>query len=68
MEVRISRSIKWFICQLRGNELPLRHLFHFLDGNTSGPRGYVGPIGKFLETCHNLPVINFEPIACDLPR
>lgn len=68
IELRLNRPIQWLICQLHSNELPLRHLFNFLDGGTSGPRGYVGPIGKLLETCHNLPVIRFEPIACDLPE
>ena len=36
----------WFICQLHGNELNLRHLFMSLDGTTSGPRSFSGPIGK----------------------
>ena len=36
----------WFICQLHGNESNLRHLLLKLDGTTSGPRSFSGPIGK----------------------
>ncbi|KAK4879822.1 hypothetical protein RN001_007968, partial [Aquatica leii] len=38
-----------------------------LDGDTIGPRGFVGQIGKSLETCQNLEVVAFKPIACYLP-
>ncbi|GBP79762.1 hypothetical protein EVAR_56670_1 [Eumeta japonica] len=44
------------------NELPLRHLFFHLDGSTSGPKSYNGPIGKVLENCGELPVIKFQKI------
>ena len=56
------------MCQLHGNELPLRHLLIQLDGKTSGPRQYTGPVGKlFRETnFENLPIINFELISADV--
>ncbi|KAL4720726.1 hypothetical protein ACJJTC_009565, partial [Scirpophaga incertulas] len=43
------------------NELPLRHLFLHLDGCTSGPKSYVGPLGKALESCENLSI---KKITC----
>nr|CAI5820621.1 unnamed protein product [Callosobruchus analis] len=36
----------WFICLLHTNELSLRYLFEHLDGSTSRPRVFAGPIGK----------------------
>ena len=38
----------WLICQLHGNELPLRHYFDQCDGcfGTSGPDSFKGPIGQ----------------------
>jgi hypothetical protein len=52
---------------LHGNELPLRHLLQHLDGTTSGPRAFSGPIGKALATCETLPVVCFEKIEVDMP-
>ena len=36
------------ICLLHLNELPLRHVFQNLDGVTSGPDSFSGPIDKGL--------------------
>lgn len=33
------------------NELPLRHLFDYMNGKTSGPSTYNGSIGKLLDKC-----------------
>jgi len=53
---------------LHGNELPLRHLLQNIDGTTSGPRAFSGPIGKSLVTCEQLPVVNYSKIqSSDLP-
>lgn len=38
-----------------------------MDGTTSGPRGFSGPIGKALTACENLPVIKYQPVECVLP-
>ncbi|GBP95516.1 hypothetical protein EVAR_70524_1 [Eumeta japonica] len=43
-ERRLQRPLQWIICMLHLNELPLRHLFDYLDGKTSGPSTYNGPI------------------------
>lgn len=56
---------------LHTNELPLRHLFLTLDGCTSGPREYSGPIGKQLAGCENKPTMSFCAMAgklSDLPK
>lgn len=47
--------------------LPLRHLFLTLDGCTSGPREYSGPIGKQLAGCENKTTVSFCAVAGNLP-
>ena len=49
------------------NELPLRHYFHYLDGKTTGPKTSFGTIGKQLSHCHDLPIVDFDPVASELP-
>lgn len=62
LENKIGRPLQWFVCQLHANELPLRHLFEKLDGNTSGPRAFSGPLGKRLQVCETLSVVSFSKI------
>ncbi|XP_050517554.1 uncharacterized protein LOC126892123 [Diabrotica virgifera virgifera] len=68
LQNKLGRPLQWLICLLHANELPLRHLFAFLDGATSGPREYSGPIGKLLENCEALPPVQFEAITCIVPE
>ena len=42
------------------NELPLKHVYEFLDGMTSGPNSFKGPIGKAINEL--LPIANFQAI------
>lgn len=58
IEKHFKKPLLWFICQLHANKLPLRHLFQHLDGKTSGPNGFSGSLGKQLEMCHKLPLLN----------
>jgi hypothetical protein len=67
LEAKFCKPLQWLICQLHGNELPLRHLLEHLHGVTSGPRAFSGPIGKALASCEGLPVVPFSKINCDLP-
>lgn len=67
LEKQLGKPLQWCICQLHANELPLRHLFEFIDGSTSGPRSYSGPIGKVLKACEELPLVLFLTIQCNLP-
>ena len=66
IELKLNKPVHWFICQLHTNELPLRHLFQTLDGKTTGPKGYSGNIGKMLDGCEKLDVVNFKPVLFDL--
>ena len=54
LEKSFKKPIQWFICLLHINELPLRHLFDYLDGPTTGPRAFSGTIGKALQTCDKI--------------
>ena len=67
LEELCGRPLQWAICQLHSNELPLRHLMDHLDGKTSGPRGFSGPIGKKLANCEDLPIVNYELIEGNFP-
>ena len=42
----LGRHLQWVVCLLHLNELPLRHIFQMLDGTTTGPESFSGPIGK----------------------
>ncbi|KAG5868651.1 hypothetical protein JTB14_031711 [Gonioctena quinquepunctata] len=48
LEKHLNRPLQWFVCQLHANELPLRYLINSLDGSTTGPKGFCGPIGHAL--------------------
>ena len=67
LEKSFKKPIQWFICLLHINELPLRHLFGYLIGPTTGPRAFSGAIGKALQTCDKNPVVRFEPIESPEP-
>jgi len=62
MEKECGRPLQWLVCLLHANELPLRHLFQHLDGMTTGPHGFSGPIGKQLQNCQSLNPVRFERI------
>lgn len=68
LELKFNNPVHWFVCQLHANELPLRHLIQTLDGKTSGPKGYTGNIGKKLEVCETLNVIEFQAIPTSIPE
>jgi hypothetical protein len=65
IELKVNKPLHWFVCQLHGNELPLRHLIEKLDGKTSGPRGFTGVIGQQLDNCETLQPVAFEKIEVD---
>ena len=66
LERKLKRKLLWLICQLHGNELPLRHVFDYFDGGfgTSGPNSFKGPIGQACtgDEIHLDPVVQFLPI------
>ena len=67
-ELAINKPVQWLICQIHANELPLRHLIQTLDEPTSGPNGFSGPIGKQIQTCKTLQVIQFASVNVTLPE
>jgi hypothetical protein len=63
LELKLGRPLQWAICQLHLNELPFRHLFMHLDGGTSGPNSYKGPIGLAINNdLRQLPIVKFKKI------
>ncbi|GBO43332.1 hypothetical protein AVEN_207342-1 [Araneus ventricosus] len=62
IELKIQRPFQWFICLLHYSELPFKHLFEYLDGETMGPTSFSGKMGKQLFNCVKLSIINFEAI------
>lgn len=67
LEIHFGHSLQWLVCQFHGNELPFRHLFNKLDGKTSGPSSFSGPIGKMLQTSSERKIVKFVSIPTDLP-
>ena len=64
LEELLHRPLQWIVCLLHANELPLRHVFATLDGFTSGPNTFAGPIGKCLHgPASTWSVGQFEQIA-----
>lgn len=68
IELHVGRPLQWSVCLLHFNELPFRHLFQHLDGVTTGPKSFSGPIGSQLTGCEKLPVVEFERIDCVIPE
>lgn len=67
IEKQVKRPLQWAICLLHFNELPFRHLFQTLDGGTTGPKSFSGPIGIQLSKCEKLPIVDFESVDCEVP-
>lgn len=65
LERQFGRALHWCVCLLHFNELPLRHLFVHLDGETKGPKAYTGEIGVLLVECEKRPIRNFKKIVSD---
>lgn len=68
LEEMFKRPLQWLVCQLHANELLLRHLFQYLDGTTTGPKSFIGPIGQGLKNCEKLPIQQFALLECHLPN
>lgn len=53
------------MCLLHSNELPLRKLFLSLDGTTTGPNTFSGPLGKLFVKkgyLNSLPIVKFKAV------
>ena len=63
-ELASETPVHWFVCQIHANELNLGHVFHALDGTTSGPDSWKGPIGRSCQTeVWQKDVVTFTAIA-----
>lgn len=63
LESLLQRSLQWVICLLHCNELPLRHIFTYLDGTTKSPDSFSGVIGSKLNgPVSEWDVVSFKPI------
>ena len=67
IEKHLGHSLQWQICLLHFNELLLRHLITHLDGSTTGPASFSGPIGNKVKTCEQKTMVKFKKIVVDLP-
>lgn len=65
LEEKLERPLHWFVCLLHANELPLRHLMKNIDGKTTGPTQFDGPISRKLIDCENQKVTDFVPIESE---
>lgn len=64
-EEKLNKPLHWFVCQLHGIELVLRHLFEHFDGKKTGPVSFSGLISKLLVTCQDQPVVQFNPVSLE---
>lgn len=48
------------------NEIPLQHTIKTIDGNTSGSKGFTGPLGKNRKYCEKRLVVKYKAIEADL--
>ena len=71
MELRLGQPLQRAVCTLHQAELPMRKMFEHLDGPTTGPWSYSGPIGKLLKSdqLHLTPLNHhFTPLhLADIP-
>ena len=64
----MGHPVKWLLCMLHINELPLKHLVLHLNSTTSGPTAFSGNIGKVLAKCHKLAIVKFDARQNNLPN
>jgi len=64
LERLLQRLLQWAICLLHTNELLFRHAFKQLDGVSTNPDSFSGPIGKELNgLISNWSVVNFRSLS-----
>ncbi|GBN97717.1 hypothetical protein AVEN_202615-1 [Araneus ventricosus] len=66
IEKQVKRQLLWGVCLLQFNELPFRHLFLNLDGETTAPISFSGPLATRFSKCEKLPVLNFKSSKCKI--
>lgn len=66
VEEELQRPLQWLICELHLNELPFKALFTAVDGDTSSPSDFIGPLGKTLSKSLNLQPVKFIPLPTNV--
>ena len=67
LENKLGKSLQTIGCSLHQNELPWKALFKKLDGGTSGPNSFTGPIGqKCQQDIQDQAQVDFDPIPTTL--
>ena len=61
-ENALKHPVQAVVCLPHLNELQLMKVLIYLNGPTSGPSTYSDPIGKCLENCQELAVVNYDKI------
>ena len=66
----IENELGWpcqrIVCLLHHCELPLRKMFEVVDGQTTGPNTFCGPIGKMISAnVWEEALVEFEPLGID---
>lgn len=69
-EEKLKRPLHWIICIFHLLDIILGDVFCILDGRTTSPHSYIGPIGKQFNTdLHKRQVVAFKKYAVgELPR
>ena len=68
IQLELGCEAHQFVCLLHLNELFLRHRQSELDGPTSGPQAWSGPIGKqIVEDVWLRPIVKFQKIKGKIP-
>ena len=61
LEDKLGRNLHTVGCAMNQNELPFRTIFKKLEGVTTGPLSFSGPLGKKCkENIHSKPLIVFR--------
>lgn len=54
----LERPLQWLVCLFHFNELPFRALVISITGSPKGPTTWPGVIGREVQTCETMPVID----------
>ena len=65
---RTARGKTTTVERVHFNELPFRHILQHIDGVTTGPKSFSGPIGQQLTGCEKLLVVKYESVDCLIPE
>ena len=68
IEIKLGKILFWLICQLHTNELPLKHLITYLDGETKSNNKWSGVIGPMLVSLTTSEIMEFLSKPMQVPN